>query len=336
MKRSHTPCRKLTDTLKSVRAFSVSCNIMSLEPVNRLRPFHIVDVFADEKFAGNQLAVVRNAIDFPEADLQRFAREMNFSETTFVMINENELMGRPEIPFKVRIFTPRVELPFAGHPTLGTAFVIQQYILRKKVPNITLDLKVGPIEVRPEYEEGGDGVKLLWMKQNEPKFSKSRFSPQQAARILGLQRSDIDSQFLIQEVSTGIPFILVPLSSMKALKKCSVSRERYFALIQKTKAKSILVFAPGSHGTASKLSVRMFSEYFGVPEDPATGSANGCLAAYLSHYKYLGSDRVDIQVDQGFEMGRPSTLFLRTSPEGKKVNVEVGGHVVPVAEGALL
>jgi trans-2,3-dihydro-3-hydroxyanthranilate isomerase len=309
---------------------------MSSEIISRLRPFHIVDVFADQKFAGNQLAVVRNAIDFPEVELQRFAREMNFSETTFIMINENEISEQTDIPFRVRIFTPKLELPFAGHPTIGTAFVIQQFILRKKVPKITLDLKVGPIEVIPEYEPAGDEVKLLWMKQKEPKFFKASLSPEQVSKVLGLHRSDINMEVPIQEVSTGIPFLIIPLKSMKALRKCKVDRDRYFGLIRKTKAKSLLAFAPGSHGTESRLSDRMFSEYYGVSEDPATGSANGCLAAYLSHHRYFGSDRVDIQVDQGYEIGRPSTLFLRTSPEKKTINVMVGGHVVPVAEGALL
>ncbi|HYB02882.1 MAG TPA: PhzF family phenazine biosynthesis protein [Nitrososphaerales archaeon] len=309
---------------------------MSSEPVSRLRPFHIVDVFADQKFAGNQLAVVRNAMDFPETGYQRFAREMNFSETTFIMINENELDGRTDIPFTVRIFTPKLELPFAGHPTLGTAFVIQQYILRKKVPKIVLDLKIGPIEVTPEYESMSDGVKLLWMKQNEPKFSKTTVTSEQVSKVLGLQPGDFDATFPIQDVSTGVPFLIIPLKSMTALKKCKVDKEKYYALIRKTKAKSFLVFSPGSHGTDSQLSVRMFSDYFGVPEDPATGSGNGCLAGYLSRYKYFGSDRVDTQVDQGYEIGRPSTLFLKTSPERKAVNISVGGHVVPVAEGALL
>jgi len=304
------------------------------EPIGRLRPFHIVDVFANEKFAGNQLAVVRNAIDFPEAELQRFAREMNFSETTFIMINESELNLIQDIPFRVRIFTPRVELPFAGHPTIGTAFVIQQYIIRKKVTRIVLDLKIGPIEVIPEYES--DGVKLLWMKQNEPRFSRASISREQISKVVGLDKSEIDPSYPVQEVSTGIPFIIVPLKSMRALRKSRVDRERYFSLIHKTKAKSILIFAPGSHGTDSRLSCRMFSEYYGVPEDPATGSANGCLAGYLSHYEYFGSDKIDIQVDQGYEIARPSTLFLKTNPENKKFNVMIGGHVIPVAEGALL
>jgi trans-2,3-dihydro-3-hydroxyanthranilate isomerase len=300
-----------------------------------VRAFHIVDVFANEKFAGNQLAVVRNAIDFPEADFQKFAREMNFSETTFIMSNESDIAGRTDVPFKVRIFTPRTELPFAGHPTLGTAFVIQQYIIRHKVEKIILDLKIGPTEVTPECGSNGD-VKLLWMKQNEPKFSKSSLRTEQVSKALGLQKSDIDTKFPIQEVSTGVPFIIVPLKSMHALKKCTVSLEKFTTLVSKTKSKSVLVFAKGSHGTHSALSVRMFSPALGVPEDPATGSANGCLAAYLSYHEYFGSRLVDISVDQGYEIARPSTLLLKTTPEGKNYNVQVGGHVVPIAEGTLV
>jgi len=295
-------------------------------------PFHIVDVFASEKYSGNQLAVVRNANDFSETDMQKFAREMNFSETTFILMNEWEMTGN-ETSFRVRIFTPKLELPFAGHPTIGTAFVIQQYVLRKQVLQVTLDLKIGPIEVTPVYE--GDRVKLLWMKQKEPEFGRKRFSAEQVSKVLGLSKNDIQDTFPIQEVSTGVPFLIVPLKTLKALKRCLVDRDRYFDLIKKTKSKSIFVFCPGSHGTVSKLSVRMFSEYYGVPEDPATGAANGCLAAYLSHHKYFGSRTIDIQVDQGYEIGRPSTLHLRTSPDNGKTNVMVGGHVVPVAEGIL-
>src|SRR5579872_5949090 len=160
------------------------------QPFSRLRPFHIVDVFTSEKYAGNQLAVVRNAFDFPEEDLQKFAREMNFSETTFIMLNEEDITGKSNIPFRVRIFTPRTELPFAGHPTLGTAFVIQQYIIGKNVPKITLDLNVGPIEVTPEYE--GNSIKVLWMKQNEPTFPKSTLSADAVSKVLGLEKSDVE------------------------------------------------------------------------------------------------------------------------------------------------
>jgi trans-2,3-dihydro-3-hydroxyanthranilate isomerase len=291
-----------------------------------------VDVFANEKFTGNQLAVVRNSTEFSEQDMQKFAREMNFSETTFILVNERELSGG-ETSFPVRIFTPRNELPFAGHPTLGTAFVIQQYILRKQVSEIILELKIGPIPVTPLYE--GDRVKLLWMKQKEPTFGRRKFRGDQLAKVIGLSRGDIIDLHPIQEVSTGVPFLIVPMKNMAALKKCRVDREKYFELIKKTTAKSILVFAPGSHGTKSKLSVRMFSDYFGVPEDPATGSANGCLAAYLSRYQYFDSPAIDIQVDQGYEMGRPSTLYLKTNPENGKTNVMVGGSVIPVAEGIL-
>lgn len=300
---------------------------------SKVRAFHIVDVFAGEKYAGNQLAVVRNAYDFSDENMQKFAREMNFSETTFVLVNESE-MNASESVFRVRIFTPKLELPFAGHPTIGTAFVIQQYIIRREVPKIILDLNIGPIEVTPVYESGR--IKLLWMKQNEPKFSKGKIGADQVSKSLGLKKTDIDPKFPIQEVSTGVPFIIIPLKSMRVLKGCRVDKDRYFALIRRTKAKSLLVFCPGSHGTDSKLSVRMFSDYYGVSEDPATGSANGCLAAYLSHHEYFGSGLVDIKVDQGYEICRPSTIHLRTAPEKSRVNVSVGGQVVPVAEGVLV
>jgi trans-2,3-dihydro-3-hydroxyanthranilate isomerase len=167
------------------------------------------------------------------------------------------------------------------------------------------------------------------MKQIEPSFGRRKLNADKISKVLGLSKNDILEKFPIQEVSTGVPFLIVPLRTLKALKRCLVNRDKYFQLIKNTKAKSLLVFSPGSHGTDSKLSVRMFSDYYGVPEDPATGSA------YLSHHMYFGSAEIDIQVDQGYEIGRPSTLHLKTLPENGKTNVMVGGHVVPVAEGLL-
>lgn len=301
--------------------------------LTRSVPFHIVDVFADTKYAGNQLAVVRNATDFSDADMQKFAREMNFSETTFILLNEWELSGNVTF-FPVRIFTPKGEIPFAGHPSLGTAFIIQQYILRKKVSKITLDLKVGPIEVTPVYE--GDDPKILWMKQNEPTFGRKKYPAKQLANVLSISPKDILTTYPIQEVSTGLLFLIVPLKNMRALQRCILNERKYYELIKKSSgARIILVFSPGSHGTDSKVSVRMFTPFYGIPEDPASGSGDGCLAAYLSRHEYFGSPNVDLTADQGYEIGRPSKLHLKATSINGKINVEVGGQVIPVAEGIL-
>ncbi len=284
--------------------------------------FHIVDVFAESKFAGNQLAVVLNAGNLTTSEMQHIAAEFHYSETTFIT-------GKAK-SFRIRIFTPKGELPFAGHPTLGTAFVIQQYIIRKNVPRVSLSLKVGEIPVDFNYDSKPP---VLWMKQNEPKFGR-KFDSGTMSKVLGIDKSEIDTKFPVHEVSTGIPLIMVPLNSLKSLKRCKVDSKAYFELVAKTWAKSILVFSSAPYKKNSDLSVRVFAEYYGIVEDPATGSGNGCLAAYLCKYRYLGSSEVAVSVDQGYEIGRPSKLYLKAS-ETDRIDVSVGGRVFDVAQGSL-
>ncbi|MDG6923206.1 MAG: PhzF family phenazine biosynthesis protein [Nitrososphaerota archaeon] len=288
-------------------------------------PFHVVDVFAESRFAGNQLAVVLNATQLGTSKMQQIAREFNFSETTF-------LTSRSPEKFTVRIFTPQFELSFAGHPTLGTAYVIQQKIIRKKVQKVSLSLKVGKIPVTFAYKR--ESPDILWMKQNEPRFRKTEVEPNEIARALGIDLEKIDTGRPIEEVSTGLPFIIVPLRSLKTLRRCTVDRRLYSDLVTKTEAKSILVFSPEAYRDRSDFSVRVFTEYLGISEDPATGSGNGCLAAYLSRHKYFGTSNIDAVVDQGYEVGRPSKLYLKASNTGK-IRVDVGGRVFAVASGSI-
>ena len=288
--------------------------------------FYIVDVFAEEKYAGNQLAVVRGAKALSDAEMQRIAKEMNYSETTFVLSDEKRDGG-----YDVRIFTPEKELPFAGHPTLGTAFVIQREIVRGQIDKIILNLKVGQIPVTFIYDEKHKDV--LWMKQIEPTFGQT-FSAESISRILGLDAREIDSKFVVQEVSTGVPFIIVPLKTLDALKRARISRDKYFEFIENTQAKAVLVFSPETYCKENDLNVRVFADY-GVSEDPATGSANGCLAGYLVKHRYFGKPRINIRVEQGYEIGRPSLLLLKTEDKEEKIDVHVGGKVVMSAKGEL-
>lgn len=299
--------------------------------VNQELEFHILDVFAESKFAGNQLAVVMDASRLSSSKMQSLAREFHFSETTFITSKGN---NRIQEAYSVRIFTPEKELPFAGHPTLGTAFAIQQFIIRKKVPKVTLHLKVGKIPVTFNYDSRGKPG-ILWMRQNEPTFGSGRFAPTTISNVLGIGNEGIDARFPIQEVSTGVPFIIVPLRSLEWLKRCRTDRRAYFELVEKTSAKSILVFSPEAYKKGSDLAVRVFTEYYGIPEDPATGSGNGCLAAYLSKQKYFGKSSVKAAVDQGYEIARPSKLYLETVVKNGSITVSVGGKVVSVAHGSL-
>ena len=285
--------------------------------------FYIVDVFAERKYAGNQLAVVRGAAGLTDDEMQAVALEMNYSETTFILSEEER--GDPG-GYDVRIFTPEYEVPFAGHPTLGTAYVIRQEILDRPVERIDLNLEAGKVPVT-----FGD---VLWMRQLSPIFGET-LDPQQVARVLGLDGTDLDGCFPVQEVSTGLPAIVVPLVGIDALKRCRVDRERYFELVEGREARNVYAFCPEAHEGAD-LAARMFADYYGVPEDPATGSAAGCLAGYLVEHRYFDTDSIDIRVEQGHEIGRPSLLYLRAENEEGETNVSVGGKVQMVARGELL
>lgn len=290
--------------------------------------FYILDVFAEEKYAGNQLAVVRDAAGISDSQMLRITKEMNYSETTFILSEEPRQGG-----YDVRIFTPAAEVPFAGHPTLGTAFVIQRDIMKEPAETIILNLKVGQIPVTscPDGKEKD----ILWMKQIEPVFG-TVFDASDIARILTIEKDDIDEGFPIQEVSTGMFFIIVPLKNLAAVKRARVARDQYFELVEKTQAKVILIFSPETYNQDKNLNVRVFCDYVGIPEDPATGSGNGCLAGYLAKHRYFGNDKIDIRVEQGYEISRPSLLYLRAENMQGRIDVSVGGKVVMVAKGQLL
>ncbi len=287
--------------------------------------FYTVDVFAEEKYAGNQLAVVKDAQALSSADMQRLAKEVNYSETTFLTSEAARDGG-----YDVRIFTPQAEVPFAGHPTLGTAYVIQREIIQASIEQVNLNLQIGQIPVTFTY--CGDDVDILWMQQNAPTFGHT-FAPASIAAALGVDRSMLDERFPMQEVSTGLPFIMVPLKTLAAVKQAAIVRDVYFELIRDTQAKSILIFCPETYDRDHHLNVRVFADYFGVPEDPATGSANGCLAGYLAHHRYFGSGQVDVRAEQGYEIGRRSLLYLRAQDRGDDIKVSVGGKVVMIARG---
>lgn len=287
--------------------------------------FYIVDVFAEQKYAGNQLGVFRDAKGLSSEEMQNFAKEMNYSETTFILSDKERDGG-----YDVRIFTPENELPFAGHPTLGTAFVIQQEIIKEQVEKVVLNLKVGQIPVTFEYS--GEQVDIMWMKQINPTFGQT-IDAEAVAPVLGLDEDEIDDRYPVQEVSTGTPFIMCPLKTLDAVKRARTNKDKYLELIKDTEAKAILLFCPETYSKENNLNVRVFADYYGVPEDPATGSANGCLAGYLVKHRYFGEDRIDIRVEQGYEIGRPSLLFLRAEAKGEEIDVFVGGKVIMVAQG---
>ena len=281
--------------------------------------FFITDVFGSAPYTGNQLATFLGAGDLPTELMQKIAREINFSETTFV---ETPAPG----VFKVRIFSPAEELPFAGHPSLGTAHVIREHLIQAPVASLSLELAVGPVPIN----FAPDGV--VWMDQPEPVFGQ-RLEATALAAVLGLTSDQIETRHPCQIVSTGLPHIIVPLKDLAALKACNVGRAAYAELVQATGVSCLLAFSPEPYHAGHELSVRMFAEACGIVEDAATGSGNGCLAAWLLEQRYFGSDSLAIHTAQGYELGRPSRLSLKAARQGGQISVAVGGRVFELAQG---
>ena len=282
---------------------------------------HFVDVFAEQKYAGNQLAVVLDAADLSTETMQQIARETNFSETTFVCANVDHDGDWP-----VRIFTPGSELPFAGHPTLGTAHVIRRAYLAGAPDAVTLSLGVGAVPVRLR-----DGH--YWLTA-PPVTVGERFDASAAAAALGVGADAIDPGFPVQWVDAGPGFVCVPIASSSDLARCSGNLDAYREAFP---GRPMLLYCfSRSDAPDADLEVRLFFDAGGVREDPATGSAAACLGAYLLEHGYLGDEAVECTLAQGAHVGRPSRLHLRARDGGGARTIEVGGRVIDVAQGALL
>lgn len=289
--------------------------------------FYLLDVFAEEAYSGNQLAVF---LGNPQSTLmQKLAREMNLSETTFITSPVPDNNG-----YNVRIFTLKREMPFAGHPTLGTAYIIRNEVIRKNVPSVNLNLPIGQISVTFHDNE------TLWMKQNTPAFGHV-YDKSEMARVLRIDESDIDAELPVLESSTGNPHIIVPLNSLEAVKKVDVDVPRFKELLDAATpelgANGICVFTPDTIYSNNDFNVRVFGHLRSVPEDPATGSAIGNLAGYLVHQGYFGNTYAESKrVEQGYEIGRPSLLLFSTGRRNNEIEVHVGGKVRMVAKGQLI
>lgn len=288
----------------------------------------IVDVFAEEKYAGNQLAVITDAARLSAAEMQKIARETNFSETTFIL-SATQRGGC----YDVRIFTPVAEIPFAGHPTLGTAWVLRHFIAPERPQRIVVNLQLAPIPVT--FRARADGAELAWMQPTYPTFGR-RLDPAPFAELLDLRREDLDTAFPVEEVSLGVPFTFVPVKTLAAIKRARFRQDRYEHVSHMGFNPCLFLISRETYSPANQLNVRMFAGAFGVAEDPATGSANACLAAYVLRHSYLPGDTVDVRVEQGHEIGRPSLLQVRAQRRGEQADIEVGGRVILSARGELV
>ena len=287
--------------------------------------FFITDVFGVEKYTGNQLATFIDCRAFSDKEMQQIAREFNYSETSFV------LSGLKNGAYDVRIFTSECEIDFAGHPTLGTAFIIRRFLQLEPTEEIRLNLKIGQIPVSVPLPPQ-DLSSPLWMKQVAPRFGRT-FAPQVLAPVLSLSESAFNKDLPIQEVTTGLPFMIVPLNTMEDLRKAFIDPRRYKELLAQSDAKGILIFCAPGYNQDQDLAARVFVPCLGVPEDPATGSANGCLMGYLLRNGYRGQTRLQLTVGQGYEIGRPSQLYLRGQKIDGMIEIHVGGKVLLIAQG---
>jgi len=282
--------------------------------------YSVLDVFAEAPLQGNPVAVVFGAGRLSSAEMQAIARETNLSETTFILHDRAR-----EGAFDVRIFTPGSELPYAGHPTLGTAAAIRDALLAGDADEVVLRLGVGPVRVR--FADDG----LAWLESPVARFEPFA-ARESVAAALGLQPAALDPALPIEVQVTGTRQLLAPLRDRAALESARVDPAAYERLVAAGGPHSLYVFARGARDPSNHFSVRLFAPGVGVPEDPATGSAAGFLGAYLVRHRAHGDGALDVRLEQGHQIGRPSLLRVRSNGGA----IEVGGRVIPVARGEWL
>lgn len=283
--------------------------------------YFLLDVFSDQIFSGNQLAVFPDANDINPNIFQSIARELNLSETVFV------LRSKTGINPTMRIFTPTRELPTAGHPTIGTAYLLAKESGEK---SIEVNQKIGPIKVAIDYENGEPG--MITMSQPLPVYGRIFGDRKSIAEMLSLKEKELD-EYSIQEISCGNNILLIPIRHVEILKKIKIKTDQLEELATKIDTTQLYCFS--IHGVqGGDVHGRMFAPLLGIYEDPATGSANGPLACYLAKHGILKMPVVSLQ---GLEMGRPSKLYLDLgfSADNEISEVKVAGKCKLVGKGEL-
>lgn len=287
-----------------------------------LLQYRIVDVFTTEALEGNALAVFTDASQIDEAIMQKIAREMNLAETTFVLPPES-----PDCAARLRIFTPKKEMAFAGHPTIGTSFVLLDEGSIHNQDSFWLEEKVGPVQIWVEHGERA----MIWLRT--PPIAEGRlFDRSLCAQALGIETADlldVDPQLL----NAGNPTLLVGLKNEAAVDRAWLdSRGMKILTGGESEQFCVFVFSQTSEGAYS----RMFAPEYGVPEDPATGSSTGPLAAFMiKHGLLTGASNTRFISEQGTKMGRRSLLHVRVASNKQVEGIYVGGHVTAIAEGRM-
>jgi trans-2,3-dihydro-3-hydroxyanthranilate isomerase len=282
--------------------------------------YHLVDVFTDRAFGGNPLAVFTDGTGIPDSLMQAIAKELNLSETTFVLPPDDK-----KHDCRVRIFTPGGELPMAGHPTVGTAFVLAREGIITK-PNVIFEEGVGPVPVSIALENSKP--QFIEMQQPLPKFGPRFDDIEAIAEMLSLQASAIrETKLPIEVVSCGVPFLFVPVDRLESIRRIRFRTDVWERIASRIETADVFVFTTQVEFPGSAVHSRMFAPAHGITEDPATGGATGPLGSYLVRYRVLDSDgELRCVSEQGVEMGRPSFLRIRIAQDGGEISaVRVGG-----------
>jgi len=298
-----------------------------------MKRYHFIqaDVFTNMPFGGNQLAVFTDADGLTTEEMQTLTREMNFSECTFVFPPKS--IGAIK---QVRIFTPGRELPAAGHPTVGTAYVLVQrgdIPLLSDLTDTIFDMGIGPVKISITKGKGGAG--FVWMTHREPEFGLVRADREKVAAAIGLTVGDLVADLPIQTVSTGVPFLFVPVRSLAAIRQCRPDTAALRDLFV-TDPAMVYMFTTETTSSDIQIHARMFGPHvIDVPEDPATGIAAGPMGAYAAFYNVLPRQPVmHFIIEQGIEMGRPSQIHVEVKTEDEYIrSLRIGGQAVIVGEG---
>jgi len=296
-----------------------------------LRYLHL-DVFTSRPFAGNQLAVFPEPGELSAHQMQTIAREMNFSETTFIYPAE----GGGDV--RMRIFTPGEELPIAGHPTIGSTFaLVAEGVITKGRRDFVFELGVGPTPVSLEWD--GDSLSFAWMTMPLPTFGPTLDDRAALARAMGLEPNALAESWPAQQVSCGVPYVMVPLASRAAVDAVAIERQAFARCCRDAGIEETPVFFFTTEGGAPGETAysRMIAPAFGIAEDPATGSASGPLGCYLLHHGVVTPEQARALVSlQGVAMGRPSRIHIAIDGEPHRITrVRVGGQSVRVGKGEL-
>jgi trans-2,3-dihydro-3-hydroxyanthranilate isomerase len=281
-----------------------------------------IDVFTDAPYSGNQLAVFPGANGLNTEQMQKLAQEINYSETTFILDG-----GKPEADFEVRIFTIKFEMPFAGHPVLGTAYTIMNIlnIGLKKNGILKLKTKAGVTLI----EKRGQNT---WMTQNKPQFFSQYTDRKEIADLVNLSPEDISDGLPVEEVSTENKILIIPIKSLSAIRRAVGNMNNLSEFFKNKTSLAPYLFTLETTNEKAKVHTRFFAAHIGVIEDAATGSAAGPLTAYLLKYNVFGKD-FEIQNEQGIEMGRPSKILMKGMVKGSRYTIEIGGTCAYVGKG---